>query len=109
MSLAILNGESNIFMRTYRTTRDLSILYLDGSSAVMTTTGTLDLQDVLIDGSVSNRDLESIFLQEYNRAQHLCEFGAPVVLSVFPILTSIHYSPPIRIRPNRRLGCPTWD
>lgn len=78
MSLAILNGESNIFMRTYRTTRDLTVLYLDGSSAVMTTTGTLDLQDVLIEGSVSNRDLESVFLQEYGRAQQLCEsFSVP--------------------------------
>lgn len=49
-------------------------MYIDGSSAVMTTTGTLDLQDVLIEGAVSDRDLDSVFLQEYSRANRLCWF-----------------------------------
>lgn len=75
MSLTILAPEPSSFMQHYRTSRELKVLYLDGSSAVMTTSGTLDLQDVLIEGRFQERDPNTLFdpTVEYNRAQNLCE------------------------------------
>ena len=71
MSYAIMADTCNTFLRTYRATRPLNILYIDGNSASLTSTGTLDSQDILIYGYVQKR---AIFVDEYERAENLCEF-----------------------------------
>lgn len=53
------------YLQTYRTSRQLRLLYLDGMSAAKTQLGTLDFQDlVLLNGTIQNSD--------YERAQSLC-------------------------------------
>ncbi|KAF8305077.1 hypothetical protein DL93DRAFT_2066521, partial [Clavulina sp. PMI_390] len=55
MSLSVMEvfyDSPDVFLRTYRTTRDLNMLLLDGSSAFLSTTGSVDFQFVLLDGQV---------------------------------------------------------
>ncbi|KAL4806392.1 hypothetical protein BDV18DRAFT_160459 [Aspergillus unguis] len=59
------------YLHTYRTSRDLNLVYIDGTSAGKSQIGTLDLQDRVlfndtIDGGVS---------QEDNRARSVCEIS----------------------------------
>ena len=71
MSYAIMAHRCNTFLRTYRATRPLNILYIDGNSASLTSTGTIDSQDLLIYGYVKRR---ATFFDDYERAANLCEF-----------------------------------
>ncbi|KAH7105194.1 hypothetical protein BKA62DRAFT_669447 [Auriculariales sp. MPI-PUGE-AT-0066] len=77
MSYAIMGGRGGTtFLRTYRTTRALGpLLYLDGLSAALTTSGTLDGQNILIDGYVDDRGS----FNDYTRAQRLCAEVAPLI------------------------------
>lgn len=58
-------------MRTYRAARPLNILYIDGNSASLTGTGTLDSQDILMYGYVKPR---KSFFDEFERADNLCTY-----------------------------------
>jgi len=64
------------FLRTYRSTRKLGpLLYFDGMSAALTSSGTLDTQSLLIDGFVDKNDRS--FFNDYTRAKRLCTEVAP--------------------------------
>lgn len=73
MSLGIMfGGYWQSFLRIYSNPKQLGpLLYLDGMSAALTNSGTLDLQDILIYGSVQ----KSGQWDEYGRAKQLCAWG----------------------------------
>jgi hypothetical protein len=60
------------WLHTYRTTNDIPLLYIDGSSAGKSSIGTLDSQDILLlDASSETGDL----FREYERATGLCKLA----------------------------------
>ncbi|KZV87034.1 hypothetical protein EXIGLDRAFT_724178, partial [Exidia glandulosa HHB12029] len=80
MSYAIMGPRGGqTFMRTYRSARTLGpLLYIDGMSAALTSTGSLDSQDILLYGHVT----ETRQFDEYTRAARLCEWGKSLGLGV---------------------------
>lgn len=65
-----MGGRGETFLRTYLSARTLGpLLYINGMSAALTTTGSLDSQDLLVGAG------RGIF-DEYGRAARLCEWGA---------------------------------
>lgn len=58
-------------MQTYRVTRPLNILYIDGASAALTFSGTVDSQDVLLHGKVTSLHWRVLY-DEVTRAHELC-------------------------------------
>ncbi|KAF8307824.1 hypothetical protein DL93DRAFT_2039616, partial [Clavulina sp. PMI_390] len=61
MAVAIMESvydSADTFLHSYRTTRELNVLLFDGSSALMTTTGTVDFQLMFLDGVVANKTRE---------------------------------------------------
>lgn len=53
-------------------TRELNVLYFDGSSAAKMNAGTMDSQDIMIWGELKP---ENVFAEE-ERIKKLCEWGA---------------------------------
>jgi len=58
-------------MHTYTTTRDLRLVYFDGSSASKLASGSMDVVDLLI----WNEFDEGRILDEYPRIRAICEWG----------------------------------
>ena len=58
-------------MHTYTTTRDLRLVYFDGSSASKLTSGSMDVVDLLIWNEFDDRRI----WDEYPRIIALCEWG----------------------------------
>lgn len=74
MSFGIMGDWGWSWLRVYRATRDLGpIVYLDGLSAALLSSGVLDSQEILLYGRV-NRDFEHAW-DDYGRAKGLCEWA----------------------------------
>ncbi|CAE6415776.1 unnamed protein product [Rhizoctonia solani] len=72
MSYGIYGGRQNtsVFLRTYRTTSPLDrLLYFNGLSAALTSSGTIDSQDLLVPGPSSDP------FGDYARAERLCAWA----------------------------------
>lgn len=59
------------YLQTYQATRDLNLLYLDGTSAGKTDMGTLDSQDLILRENKTNHD--DIDWGEMRRARDMCD------------------------------------
>ncbi|KAF8307826.1 hypothetical protein DL93DRAFT_1982382 [Clavulina sp. PMI_390] len=103
MALAIIEPKyyrTATWLRSYRVVRDLNVLLFDGSSALMTTTGTVDFQFLFLDGVVGNKTREETRDEEYVRAERLCELR--------------NTKPPFKLKPTdfpnvyRRMGQEVW-
>lgn len=82
MSLGImLSNWGETYLRVYSSTRLLKILYIDGMSAALTDTGTLDSQSILLHGKIDT-GWGSIW-DEYKRAGELCAWAAPLGIEGF--------------------------
>lgn len=82
MSIGIMLTEwGETFLRTYISTRPLSVLYIDGMSAALTPTGTLDSQHILLYGEARD-DSQSVW-DEYGRGADLCAWGQPLGVEGF--------------------------
>ena len=68
----------NSFLSTYQTTRPINCLYFDGASGALGEGGTMDAQMLLIYGNITGPPSKNFsgefLLDEYDRAQRLCNW-----------------------------------
>ncbi|KAJ6023702.1 hypothetical protein N7540_004499 [Penicillium herquei] len=75
MSLAIHGSIGTPVLHTMTTTKQLRVIYLDGHSATLTTTGTLDSQMAIIGNHVPADPSEDLTYNEDKRALELCQLA----------------------------------
>jgi hypothetical protein len=66
-------------MLSFATTRELRILFFDGSGAAKLPTGSLDTQDILFWGAVR----EDLVFEEVKRIEDACKWGKPLGVDGF--------------------------
>lgn len=62
------------YLHVMRTTRPMKILYIDGSSAVLSASGTLDLQSVMLGRNISTQRSDPSIYDEKVRRHELCSW-----------------------------------
>lgn len=87
-SYVFSNGTA--YMHTYVTTRDLRLVYFDGSSASKLTSGAMDIVDLLIWGEFDERRV----WDEYPRITALCEWGKRWGIDGYVRCVSLTYTRP---------------
>jgi hypothetical protein len=75
MSIGIYGSTGTPVLHTMTTTRQLRVLYLDGHSATLTTTGTLDSQMALLRNHVPTAPSDDLTYDEDQRALALCRLA----------------------------------
>ena len=75
MSLAIYGSSGAPELHTMTTTKELRVMYLDGHSATLTSTGTLDSQMAILGGHVPKDPSEDLVYNENQRAVELCQLA----------------------------------
>lgn len=73
MSLGIFGSSGTPELHTMTTTKELRVIYLDGHSATLTSTGTLDSEMAILKGYVAEDPSEDLVYNEDQRAVELCQ------------------------------------
>ncbi|KAJ5774086.1 hypothetical protein N7457_008982 [Penicillium paradoxum] len=76
MSLGIYGSTGGPELRTMTTTKELRVIYLDGHSATLTTTGTLDSQIAILRNHIPANPSEELIYNESQRAVELCQLAS---------------------------------
>ncbi|KAJ5159515.1 uncharacterized protein N7482_006519 [Penicillium canariense] len=75
MSLGIYGSTGTPTLHVMTTTKELRVLYLDGHSATLTKTGTLDSQIAILKGHVPAYPSEELIYNDHQRAVELCQLA----------------------------------
>jgi hypothetical protein len=76
MSIGIYGSTGTAKLHTMRTTKELRVIYLDGHSATLTTTGTLDSQIAMLRNHVPADPSEELIYDDHQRAVELCQLAS---------------------------------
>jgi hypothetical protein len=76
MSLGIYGSTGTPKLHTMTTTKELRVIYLDGHSATLTSTGTLDSQIAILRNHVPAYPSEELIYNEDQRAVELCQLAS---------------------------------
>lgn len=83
MSIGIYASTGITFLHTFISTQELTLIYLDGQSASLTYTGTLDSQTALLRGHVESNPGDDFIYNETNRGRELCRWAKELGIDGF--------------------------
>ena len=80
MAYGIMGSTRNSYLFTYRATRPIKVLYIDGASGALGENGTMDTQMLLLHGNITGPPVSNssgqVLWDEYSRAEGLCSLIA---------------------------------
>lgn len=83
MSLGIYASSAPVVLHTYMSQSSISLLYIDGQSAVLTSTGALDSQTAILLDTVDEFPSYESTYNDAGRANELCKFAQEIKVDGF--------------------------